>query len=129
MAKVRVTKALGVGLGLRMKWEKLVDIQEENLWRGTVFRFPAVYPFESVVDFLLFFDPHSESGFSLICSTGYKCGHHEGSLPVEARASGNVKAISRSWLIENWKKWVYPDTALSEILVSSGYPQEIGENA
>lgn len=109
-----------------MEWKKLVELEDENLWRGTVFRFPAVYPFESVVDFMLFLDSASESGFSLVCTTGYKSGHHEGGLPLEARAKGKVQAISKIWLIENWTNWVYPETSVSEVQVSEGYTQEIG---
>lgn len=109
-----------------MKWQKLVDSEDENLWRGTVFRFPAVHPFEAVVDFMLFEDASSESGFSLVCTTGYKSGLHEGELPLEARAPGNVFAISRSWLVENWTQSIYRETPASEVRFADGYSQEIG---
>lgn len=109
-----------------MKWQKLVDSEDENLWRGTVFRFPAVHPFEAVVDFMLFEDASSESGFSLVCTTGYKSGLHEGELPLEARALGNVFAISRSWLVENWTQSIYRETPASEVRFTDGYSQEIG---
>ena len=112
-----------------MEWTKLTELKEENLWRGTVFRFPAFYPFEPVVDFMLFLDSKSESGFSLVCTTGYKAGHFEGSLPKEALSTGKVHAINKNWLLENWSKWIYPETPVSEVKVISNYPQEIGKNA
>ena len=110
-----------------MEWNNLIELDEEYIGRGTIFRFPAVYPFDSVVDFMLFLDPYSDSGFSLVCVTGYKSGHHEGMLPEEALAEGEVIAISKNWLIENWTKWVYPETQPSEVRVASAYPQEIGD--
>lgn len=110
-----------------MEWDNLLEFDEENLWRGTVFRFPATYPFESVVDFMLFVDPYSDSSFSLVCVTGTSAGHHEASLPEEALAKGEVSAISKKWLIENWTKSVYSETQVSEVRVASSYPQEVGD--
>jgi len=102
-------------------WGKLVDHEYENLWSGTVFRFPAMQPFESRVDFMLIDDHSSESGFSLICTTGRKAGSREGWLPKEALASGKVSAISRDWLIENWQEWVYKHTSVSDVLLVQHY--------
>lgn len=110
-----------------MEWSSLLELNGENLCRGTVFRFPAVDPFESVVDFMLFRDFNSDSGFSLVCVTGRKAGHHEGCLPEEALAKGKVSAISKSWLVKNWTKWVYPETQASEVRVALAYPQEVGD--
>ncbi len=110
-----------------MIWQKLETFEEENLWSGTVFRFPAKYPFESQVDFMLFMDSSSESGFSLICTTGQKAGNKEGWLPKEALSSGKTIAISRGWLVKNWQEWVYKETPVSEVLVVSNYPEGVGE--
>lgn len=110
-----------------MEWNNLIEFEEEYIGRGAIFRFPAVYPFESVVDFMLFLDPHSDSHFSLVCVTGCKAGHHEGMLPEEALAEGEVVAISKNWLVKNWTKWVYPETQASEVRVAFSYPQEIGD--
>jgi len=111
-----------------MLWKKLETLEEDNLWRGAVFRFPAKYPFESHVDFMLFTDSSSESGFSLICTTGYKAGSKEAWLPKEALSpQENIIAISRDWLVKNWEEWVYKETPASEVLVISNYPERIGE--
>jgi len=110
-----------------MEWSNLLELNEEELWRGAVFRFPAIYPFESVVDFMLFDNPYSDSGFSLICTTGCKSGLLKSNLSEEALAKGDVKAISKSWLIENWTKWVYSETKVSEVRIASAYPQEVGD--
>ena len=37
---------------------KLTEYQKSDLWHGTIFRFPAGYPFESSVDFMLMDYPH-----------------------------------------------------------------------
>ena len=72
-----------------------------------MFRFPASYPFEDVVDFMIIEDHHSASGYKLICSTGYHAGQTELMLPAEAQSEGG--AISVSWVQQNWKKWIYPE--------------------
>lgn len=111
---------------MKIDWTPLQEHEDENLWRGCVFRFPARHPFEDVVDFMLVADAGSDSGFSLICATGYKAGHRECQLPREALASGQVQAISKRWLLANWQLWVYPETDASKVLVCSGYPPGVG---
>lgn len=110
-----------------MTWVKLSDFKESTLWPGTVFRFPAKHPFEPFVDFMLFSNPNSESSFSFLCTTGYHAGSQEGHLPKEARASGDVVAIHRDWLIENWNEWVYQGTPVSEVYIISNYPAKISD--
>lgn len=108
-----------------MNFVKLCKASDENIWAGTIFRFPAHLPFEPIVDFMLYFDVHSESGFSLVCTSGGKAGNYEGWLPKTALASGNVKAVSRNWLIKNWQDWIYPHTSIDDILMLAHYPEPI----
>ena len=111
---------------MKPDWILLKDHTDDSLWRGAVFRMPAMYPFEEIVDFMLINDVASESGFSLICATGYKAGLHEGALPKEALALGQVHAIDRNWLLKNWLSHIYPDTEVSKIYVCTGYPMSVG---
>lgn len=105
-----------------MTLTRLIDSADENIWAGTVFRFPAQFPFEDVVDFMLIFDTHSESGFSLVCSSGSEAGNLEYRFPKSACAEGNVRAISKTWLIENWLNHVYADTHVKDIYILVHYP-------
>lgn len=104
-----------------MTFVKLIEVEVDEIWAGAVLRFPAQMPFEDTVDFMLFFDVHAESGFSLVCTTGSKAGNLEVQLPKAALASGNVRAINRHWLIENWQEWVYADASADEVQILAHY--------
>lgn len=106
---------------MQMDGEKLLATEADCFYRGTVFRFPAKYPFEDVVDFMLFINPESPSEFSLVCTTGAKAGYMEFNFPVEALFGNGSKAISKQWIIDNWIDYIYPDTAISEIMVAQNY--------
>lgn len=83
---------------------------------GGVFRFPAKYPYEDIVDFMIFNPNEEGKGLGLITSSGYKAGLISVVLPVEA----GEKCICKDWLLKNWKKWVYPEC---EVYVSVNYPE------
>jgi hypothetical protein len=82
----------------------------------------AGWPYEDAVDFLLVLEPSSPSGFQLVVATGYKAGHLLVSLPIEAKAPGNVHALAKSWLIQNWARWIYPKCPVEEVQVIERYP-------
>ena len=103
-----------------MNWNRLEDCSDVNFWRGVVFRFPANKPFEQVVDFMMIEDLDSDSGYKLICSSGYHAGQTELVLPKES--SHKEGGISVSWLKENWKKWVYPECELAQVKYLTNYP-------
>lgn len=99
-----------------MKWVDFSAYDGEVLTRGVLFRFPASYPFESVAEFMLFEAPSSDSGYGLICTSGYNSGRVEVLLPADARhVAENTHAISTAWLKKNWRKWVYPKTAIGRV--------------
>ncbi|TBU77363.1 Imm45 family immunity protein [Pseudomonas daroniae] len=110
-----------------MNWRSLIKTNEESFGRGTVFRFPAKHPFESVVDFMIIEDHNPPSFCKLICASGYHAGQTELVLPAEARhLSGGVSTV---WLQNNWSKWVYPDCALESIHYIDCYPSNHGGQA
>lgn len=100
---------------------KLMDYKENKLWRGTIFRFKGSYPFEEIVDFMLVDIPCIESGFGLVCISGYYAGTLECYLPKEAK-NENTHSISTNWIRDNWIKWIYPECSVYEV-----YILEIGE--
>jgi Immunity protein 45 len=101
-------------------WRKLTDPAPEEIWRGAVFRFPARWPYEETVDYLL---TDQGGGFVLVVATGYKAGIVRLVLPEDAYAARNgARAISRSWMIANWERWIYEDCGARDVLVADGYP-------
>lgn len=102
-----------------MNWIPLIDLDEEVLFRGAVFSFPAKAPFESRVHFMLIEEPESDSGYKMICSTGFHAGQTEVFLPEEAK--GDNSGISLNWLILNWTKWIYSHTAVENVLYKESY--------
>jgi hypothetical protein len=93
--------------------------------RSVVLRFPAQYPFEDVVDFMIIEEPNSPLGLKLICCTGYHAGQTELVLPIEAK-HGNG-GLSVNWIKENWQKWVYCQCSLNEVSYIKHYPSNHGK--
>lgn len=106
-------------------WKKLISSAEKELWRGTVFRFPAKYPYEDLVDFMIVEDLESECGLSLMVSTGYKSGIKVLSFPKEAKFNTENRSISRSWIIENWNNWIYQENKVEDVLWINEYPSNM----
>ncbi|KAF0177183.1 MAG: hypothetical protein IV086_06955 [Hyphomonadaceae bacterium] len=101
-------------------WRKLTDPAPEEIWRGAVFRFPARWPYEDTVDYLL---TDQNGDFALVVATGYKAGIIKLVLPDEAYAPREgARAISRSWMISNWERWIYEECGARDVLVADGYP-------
>jgi hypothetical protein len=91
------------------KWIKLTDYQDTSIRRGSVLRIQKKidgdfdwYP-DAYTDFLIF-DPLAKGVYGLMVVSGYK--------------SGSV-GLQRGWLVENWKKWVYPDGSVDEAWIRS----------
>lgn len=104
-----------------MAWTRLVDLADDCVWRGAVFRCRGQDPYEDVVDFLLVADPASPSGFTLVVATGYKAGHRRLVLPQEALATTpSAHAISAQWLRANWRRQVY-ELGPDDVFVLANY--------
>ncbi|QDY44314.1 Imm45 family immunity protein [Candidatus Pantoea soli] len=96
---------------------KLVDYKNKSIKRGTVFRLPAVWPYEEWVDFMVIdlFETHG-----LVVCSGHKAGLILISLPIES-ASIEGRALSTEWVITNWVKWIYPDCKVEDVYILNGY--------
>lgn len=96
---------------------RLVDYMYESIKRGTVFRLPAVWPYESWVDFMVIdlFDTHG-----LVVSTGHKAGLMLIALPAES-SSNEGRALSTAWVINNWAKWIYPECNVENVHIIEQY--------
>ena len=100
--------------------ERLDAIGDRPLPPGTILRFPAAWPYEDVVDFMVVAFP---SGCGLVVTTGYKAGLIVVILPAEAMPQGCI-ALSAAWLARNWTTWVWPagNAADVRLLPSYGEP-------
>lgn len=96
----------------------LFKVREEIISRGSVFRVPGKYPYEEVVDFMVFETFDVQAPYGLMVTSGYKAGLTLVLLPPESLVEGGV---SRGWVIENWSKWIYPDSKVSDVCLLSGY--------
>ena len=112
-----------------MKWIRLSEIEDQSLRRGAILRFPAKYPYEDVVDFMVFDPVATGRGLGLIVDSGQKAGLILVLLPEES-CFKNRHGLSTRWLRENWEKWVYPETKMKHVYVCSHgrstprYPKE-----
>lgn len=102
---------------------KLVDYKNKSIKRGTIFRLPAVWPYEEWVDFMVI-DLYETHG--LVVSSGHKAGLILISLPVES-ASIEGRALSTEWVITNWAKWIYPECNVEDVYMLDGYVATPGE--
>lgn len=96
---------------------KLIDYKNKSIKRGTVFRLPAVWPYEEWVDFMVIdlFETHG-----LVVSSGHKAGLILLSLPIES-ASTEGRALSTEWIITNWAKWIYPECNVENVHILGEY--------
>ena len=93
-------------------------IGDRPLPPGTVLRFPAAWPYEDMVDFLVVSFP---DGCGLVVATGYKAGLIVVILPPQAMPDGQI-ALSTTWLAKHWTEWVWPPGDPTLVQVLHGYP-------
>lgn len=94
----------------------LIDYPEKTIFRGAVFRFPAMFPYEDVVEFLVCEQNDENSGFGLMVISGYKSGLVANVLPRESLSADGM-GIDVEWLKKNWCKWVYSNTLPKEVMI------------
>ncbi|MFV3318795.1 Imm45 family immunity protein [Pseudomonas sp. NY15374] len=95
------------------------ECSNEVFSRGPVFRAKGSYPYEEVVDFMVFETLEEDRRFGLMVTTGYKAGLPLIILPGESNAG--CLGLSREWVVANWGRWIYPDCDISKVLVIDGY--------
>jgi hypothetical protein len=99
---------------------RLVDTDAPAFAHGTVFRLPAKWPYENVVDFMVFDTADAARPFGLVVTTGYKAGLILVRLPAESVAA-ETGGLSAKWVIENWHHGIYPECPVGEVYVVPGY--------
>ena len=107
-----------------MIWQPLATCQKDSFGRGAVFRFPALAPFEKVVDFMIIEEHESPTFYKLICTSGYHAGQTELVFPAEAKHE--TGGVSVAWLKKNWSVWVYAECEVSNVHYVDCYPPDHG---
>jgi hypothetical protein len=100
--------------------KKLIDYPNNELSRGVVLRFPALWPYEDFVDALLVSLPDVNTEHTLVIATGHKAGLVLIHLPKESE-SRQSRSLSKQWLIDNWSKWVYPECRVEDVYIFEHY--------
>lgn len=96
------------------KWQKLITFEQEAIRLGSVLRLPAKYPYESVIEFLVFEPNETGYGLGLMVRSGYKAGLTLVVLPADSQPE-NSRGLSTQWLIKHWHEWVYPDCPVEQV--------------
>lgn len=91
-----------------MSWLQLSKQNHLNLSRGSLIRFKALHPFEDEVIMMICEAPDCHSNLGLMTITGYKAGINCYVIFPES-ARDDDATISSQWLLQNWRKWVWPD--------------------
>jgi len=99
---------------------KLIDRKEKSISRGSIFRLPAVWPYEAFVDFMVFETQDDKRPYGLIVSSGYKAGLFLVKLPMES-VSDEGHGLSTEWVINNWAEWIYPECDVGDVHILDGY--------
>jgi len=99
-------------------WKSLVLLKDEmSLCRGAWLRFPATYPFEAEIIWMIC-ENRLDINFPInfITISGDKAAINPVQcLPRECLHSEG--GLSISWLKLNWKKWVYSECNVDDVLV------------
>ncbi|WP_313385925.1 Imm45 family immunity protein [Pantoea sp.] len=99
---------------------KLIHYKEKFISRGSVFRLPAIWPYEKWVDFMVFETQDDERPYGLIVSSGYKAGLFLIKLPIESISDEGL-GLSTQWLINNWEEWIYPECDVENVHILDEY--------
>ncbi|WP_445656978.1 Imm45 family immunity protein [Achromobacter sp. NCFB-sbj8-Ac1-l] len=102
------------------KFVKLMDAPGDGLWHGNILRLKAKWPYENVVDFMVFDTLDAERPSGLIVTSGHKAGLILVHFPVIC-CNDNGRGVRKKWLIDNWDLWVYPDCSVDKVMFSTGY--------
>ena len=98
---------------------KLVESKSDSFWRGNIFRARGKYPYEELVDFMIFDTQLEDRPYGLIVTSGYKAGLILVYLPKECSSIDG--GIDREWVVSNWNNWIYPDCNVSDVYLIDGY--------
>jgi len=98
---------------------RLSQMRRPHLGRGTVFRFPAGYPYEDTVAFMLVQLPDLSP--ALLVLTGYHAGRIPQVLPAACLTESQYE-ISVPWLRANWQVWIWPGCTPAQVEIIEGYP-------
>ncbi|WP_207924411.1 Imm45 family immunity protein [Xanthomonas oryzae] len=96
-----------------MNWIKLLDYEGEILYRGGFIRVNGSFPYEKIVEFMLYETGEVDRAYGLIVVSGYKAGLKLVNLPSDSLAASG--GVSKGWVISNWDRWIYPECEINDV--------------
>lgn len=103
---------------MKTEFVPLTSYPEDAIYRGAVLRFPAKFPYEKTVEFLVFENLDKTPRYGLMVISGYKAGLTANILPEDS-CSKDGMGIDTQWLIANWTYWVYKDIPPEKVLIAT----------
>ena len=102
-----------------MNWQKLIEIESEYLAVGTLLRFPPCDFFagERVIEIMMCSAFSAEEAFVFIVTSGFESGKKLGYVPINAASKDSCHQLSKHWLLDNWYKYIYPESNLADVYV------------
>ena len=96
-------------------WISFIEYEEECIYRGAILEIKNFQENEKCTKFIFFDSIDEDCSLSLLYLTGKKAGSIWVRLPLEAYCE-NTRAISTIWFVENFNKWIAPNSNINDVL-------------
>lgn len=101
-----------------MEWTRLIDLPDENITPGCIFRFhPGDMYMEEVIDVILCSPVRENFSFEMYVISGYNAGSWFAG--IESDTSTNTRVLSKAWMLENWNMKIFPWCDVAEIYIGN----------
>ncbi|MDY7575716.1 Imm45 family immunity protein [Actimicrobium sp. CCI2.3] len=100
-----------------MNWIKLVDFEDEYLKIGTFLKFHPCDFFagERVIEVIMCPSSSNYAAFEFFVTAGHESGKRLSFVPIVK--VDKCDYLEKSWLLENWYRYIYPESNLSDVYV------------
>jgi hypothetical protein len=100
-----------------MKWQRLIDLKDDYIKVGTFFKFHPCDFFagERVIEVIMCPSSSDYAAFEFFVTAGYESGTRLTFVPIDM--AEKCDHLKKSWLIENWYRYMYPESNLSDVYV------------
>ena len=98
-----------------IKWLKLIEYKEDYISIGSILEIPNLYDFENRTQVIVFDSLRDNCGLALLVVSGIKAGSIYVIFPEESKYK-NTRMMSKKWLLDNFYKWISPNSNIKETL-------------
>lgn len=98
-----------------IKWLKLIEYKEDYISIGSILEIPNLYDFENRTQVIIFDSLRDNCGLALLVVSGIKAGSIYVIFPEESKYK-NTRMMSKKWLLDNFYKWISPNSNIKETL-------------